>query len=381
LYPEAEDIAPSQLSQADSGQVIQQLGQLGFKPTQSQKAVEYLSKPSPLTSNLLGTLTPLEASIEYLVLNVPECDLPSRFLPATNSSYPFISSTHAGTDDLKKRWIEDKAIKEAGWPAHVVKSCTSDPRLLQSWELLILSLDKRLVGDDAEENFLPSTETDKSYILNPSEIDAFGASYSDPNTLVMPLFSAPIKLHILVSSNGTFRGAGHPPMFLTSASVSAYVRLHLLSQLLRAMKDSDFIEPEEGLLMAAMRLLEGEWAIIEAQGPPDISAVLRHLVPQAPEARGTVVSSPAHEPLAARRIGKISGYHRRDTRSDRDIKDEFEVMRHSDRYFEYFAARSRLPAFSAKDEFLNKLEKNRVVVVVGETGLSPPIMSKLPGSL
>ena len=28
----------------------------------------------------------------------------------------------------------------------------------------------------------------------------------------------------------------------------------------------------------------------------------------------------------------------------------------------------RLPAFEAKDDFLDKLEKNRVVVVVGETG-------------
>jgi len=30
--------------------------------------------------------------------------------------------------------------------------------------------------------------------------------------------------------------------------------------------------------------------------------------------------------------------------------------------------RKRLPAFSAKDQFLGLLESNRVVVVVGETG-------------
>ena len=32
--------------------------------------------------------------------------------------------------------------------------------------------------------------------------------------------------------------------------------------------------------------------------------------------------------------------------------------------------RNRLPAFKAKQDFLDKLEKNRAVVVVGETGLS-----------
>jgi ATP-dependent RNA helicase DHX57 len=31
--------------------------------------------------------------------------------------------------------------------------------------------------------------------------------------------------------------------------------------------------------------------------------------------------------------------------------------------------RNGLPAFKAKQDFLDKLEKNRVVVVVGETGL------------
>lgn len=33
-----------------------------------------------------------------------------------------------------------------------------------------------------------------------------------------------------------------------------------------------------------------------------------------------------------------------------------------------FEKRSKLPAFSSKDDFLDKLERNRVVVVVGETG-------------
>jgi ATP-dependent RNA helicase DHX57 len=32
--------------------------------------------------------------------------------------------------------------------------------------------------------------------------------------------------------------------------------------------------------------------------------------------------------------------------------------------------RQKLPAFAAKDDFLRVLEKNRVVVVVGETGVS-----------
>jgi ATP-dependent RNA helicase DHX57 len=369
LYPEAEDLNFCQFSQDDFLKVTEQLVQLGFKPTQSQMAVEYLLKPSPFTYHLLGTLTPLEACIEYLVLHVPECDLPSRFLPTINSSNPFITSTHSGTDDLKQRWIEDKAIKEAGWPAHVVRHCTSDPRFLRSWELLILALDKRLIGEDVEELFSTEPVTShQSYSINPDEAEALGATYPDSTTLVMPLFSAPIKLHILLPLDHCYPGTDHPPIFLTSSSVSAYIRLHLVSRLLHAMKASDFIEPGEGFLMASMRLLEGEWAAIEDNGPPDVSTVLQHLVPRTSELSGMSPISPALDSSRFSYTRKNSAGYRRDPRSDGDIKSEFEAMRVSAKYGEIFAARSRLPAFSAKDEFLGKLDKNRVIVVVGETG-------------
>jgi hypothetical protein len=34
--------------------------------------------------------------------------------------------------------------------------------------------------------------------------------------------------------------------------------------------------------MAVMRIFEEEWALVEDNGPPDISAVLEHLVPRSP---------------------------------------------------------------------------------------------------
>ena len=123
LYPEAADISSS-FSDEERLKVTQQLGHLGFSNAQARDAISFLTQSSALASNLLGSLPSLEAAIEYLVLNVPECDLPQRFLPSTNSSNPFITSAHSGSDDLKRRWIEDRAVKEAGWPAHVVKDST-----------------------------------------------------------------------------------------------------------------------------------------------------------------------------------------------------------------------------------------------------------------
>ncbi|RDB29375.1 hypothetical protein Hypma_015909 [Hypsizygus marmoreus] len=368
LYPEASDAVPSILSDAGASEVGQQLGHLGFTTAQCRDAINFLSQPSPLTSSLLESSSPLQACIEYLVLHIPECDLPQRFLPSNNSSNPFITSAHSGTDDLKRRWVEDKAVKEVGWPAHVVKSLTANPTLVQKWDLLMVALGKKLIG---EASWVAEHDTGMNnaspYDINSDEVEALGASIEDPTQLVMPLFSAPIEVHILTSSDECYPRPGYSPIYLTSTSLPAYVRLHLLSQLLMAMESEDFIEPGEGFCMAVMRVLEGEWAKIEDNGRPDMSVVLRHFIPQSQSSTGSE-NTPDVSVVSSTRTGKRRGPTRRDTRSDQQIKQEFESLCQKDEYAEMLSTRQRLPAFAAKEEFLRQLDKNRVVVVVGETG-------------
>ena len=272
LYPEAADISFS-FSDEERLKVTQQLGHLGFNNAQARDAVSFLTQSSALASNLLGSLPPLEAAIEYLVLNVPECDLPQRFLPSTNSSNPFITSAHSGSDDLKRRWIEDRAVKEAGWPAHVVKDCTVNSNLL-AWDRLLVALGRRLIGED----FLVGDANSDPYTINMDEVEALGASFVDPTQLIIPLFSAPIQVHILVSSAEGYPQPSYAPMYITSTKAPPYIRLHLLSRVLLAITSNSFMEPEEGFCMAIMRCLEGEWALIEDHGPPAMSTVLKHFV-------------------------------------------------------------------------------------------------------
>ncbi|KAJ7109956.1 P-loop containing nucleoside triphosphate hydrolase protein [Mycena epipterygia] len=366
LYPEAADVAPSVLSEEDAPKVNQQLGHLGFTAVQARNAVNFLSRPSPVTANLMSSLSPLEAAIEYLILHVPECDLPQRFLPTANSSNSFIMSTHSGVDDLKRRWIEDKAAKEAGWPIHVVKTCIeADPSLVENWDLLLSTLGRKLIGIEAS----VVSAGAEPYQIDPDEIEAMGASLEDPTQLVMPLFSAPVKLHVLISAEKGYPRPGHAPMFLTSNTVPAYIRLHLISQLLLEMEGEDFIQPGEGLCMAAMRVLEAVWAVIEDEGPPDMSVVLRHIVPRL-EGEGvdyddTHLTRASGKPRSRRKGG---GNYRRDDRTNAQIKQDFETVCRDSKYKELLSSREKLPAFSAKDEFLNLLNTSRVVVVVGETG-------------
>ncbi|KAH7923230.1 P-loop containing nucleoside triphosphate hydrolase protein [Leucogyrophana mollusca] len=358
---------PSVLSEDDIPTVTQQLGRLGFKRHQVRAAVSFLSQVSPLASNLLDSSSPLEGCIEYLVLHVPECDLPQRFLPGNNSSNTFVTSTHTGIDDLKKRWIEDKAIKEAGWPAHTVKECTAHRELAENLDLLIVALDRKLIGEDFEVTISLSDDVGTGVVdtlrENPEGLEALGAHYADPSQITMPLFSAPVQLQVMLPSTQSHTLRGYPPLYITSQSVPPYIRLHLLARLLEAMKQVDFIEPGEGFLMAAMRVLEEHWAKIETNGPPDMSEVLKNLIPPP-------VSHPApiqNEEVTARKGRKRSG-HTRDDRTDEEVRQAFEVMQQSSSYIELLTIRERLPAFVSKELFLTQLETHRVVVVVGETG-------------
>ncbi|KAG0702732.1 P-loop containing nucleoside triphosphate hydrolase protein [Suillus ampliporus] len=353
-----DDLVPSILPAEAVPAVSQQLGHLGFKSDQIRNALAFLSKPSPLGGNLLNSMSPLEACIEYLVLYLPECDLPERFFPGSNSSNPFIVSGHSGSDDLKKRWVEEKIIKEAGFPAHTVKECTADRHSVKNMDLL--GVDAQADTDD----IILANVVD-GLRSNGDEVEALGAHFVDASHVSMPLFSAPVELHVMLPSCSDHSFHNYPPVYITSKSVPPYMRLHLLSQLLQEMKQDGFIEPGEGFLMAAMRVLEEHWARTQSNGSPDVSEVLKFLIP-------SPTSSPIIHTVALRTglngTARPKVRHRGDSRSNAQVKTDFEQLCQSQAYVTMLSVRRRLPAFAAKDKFLTLLERSRVVVVVGETG-------------
>ncbi|KAI0640102.1 P-loop containing nucleoside triphosphate hydrolase protein [Trametes polyzona] len=366
MYPEAADAEPAHLPPEDGARLIKDLERLGFTSVQARNATKALSEPSPLTTSLLSRLPPLQACIEYLILQVPECDLPQRFLPSVNSSNPFITAAHSGTTDLKKRWIEEKAVKECGWPEYVVKECTSDSRLVEDWPRLIFALDCKLIGEDwqdAEKIKPQATEA-----VDQDEVDALEGKAGTNGELIIPLPTAPLKLHIVAPDRTIPIGGTHPPMYLTSPSVPAYVRLHLLARLIHTFKADSLRDPDESIIMAAMRLIEEEWAVIQDDGPPSISEALQHLLlrNEAPTASASASVSGAQSSSTS--VAKRTRAPRRDDRSDEQVKNEFAQLTAKPEYAKVLAGRERLPAFASRKDFLDMLQRNRCVIVVGETG-------------
>ncbi|KAF9024145.1 P-loop containing nucleoside triphosphate hydrolase protein [Hymenopellis radicata] len=357
---QAIDIPPEELQN-----VMKQLNTLGFSAVQARKAADFFSKPSGIAGALLASQGLLEACTEYLLLHLPECDLPQRFLPSKTSSDAFITAVHVGTDDLKTRWLVEKATKEAGWPVHVVRECLVDARINGEWDLLLSALGKRLLGQDPGLIFDLEGQQSSSFDMVAEDIEALGAYFETPTHIIMPLFGAPIQWHILVA-NGSYPRPGYAPMYLTSSSVPAYIRLHMLSCLLVALQSEDFDESGGGFILAGMGVLDEEWAKIEDHGPPSISAVFQHFM------RTDDVSSREDDVVVKGRPRDAQRSHAasRDHRSDAQVKAAYYARREEEKkkFEEMMAVRQRLPAFTSKDEFLDMLEGNRVVVVVGETG-------------
>jgi ATP-dependent RNA helicase DHX57 len=370
--PEDENTPPLTITEDNASVILRQLDDLGFMKAQARDAVAFLSRPSSLASNFLSAASPLEACIEYLVLHVPEVDLPRRFLPENNSSNPFITSIHGGQEDIKKRWIEERAIKQAGWPAHVVHECTAKSHLLEEWALLMTALNRRLVGESWEDVTMQPNGDDAEERITEDEIESMGASYTDDHTftLVMPLFLAPIQLNFVIPPGYAYnRSSRPPPMYITSSSVPAYVRLHLLEKLLGAFKQGAIKESTEGICVTVMQVLEEHWTLLEDQGPPNMHDVLKHLAPpQEVRVLEVDTTSDAPEKSTERKPPSAASSVRQDLRSDAKVMQEFDTMRQDERYARLFASRRRLPAFSSKDDFLAMLGRSRVVVVVGETG-------------
>lgn len=374
--PEDGDAPTVTISEDSVPAIFRQLEGLGFKKTQARDTITSLSKPSLLASNLLRGASPLEACIEYLVLHIPEVDLPKLFLPENNSSNPFVTSMHEGQEDIKKRWIEERAIKQAGWPTHIVRECTAESRLLEEWALLVAALNRRLVGEPWLDVVMQPDDGDAEEHITEDEMESMGATYADDHTftLVMPLFLAPVQLNFVIPPGYSYnRSSRPPPMYVTSSSVPAYVRLHLLAKLLGAFKQGTIKESTESICVSVMEVLEEHWAVLEDQGPPNMYDVLKHLVPSQ-EVQDSEIALTTDAPAKGTSKGTTWRPRNRpspagrDLRSDAEVMQEFDAMRQDVRYAKMYETRRGLPAFASKGDFLALLERSRVVVVVGETG-------------
>ncbi|KIO25963.1 hypothetical protein M407DRAFT_236196 [Tulasnella calospora MUT 4182] len=399
-FPELQDTGVETASQTnfDGGTLSKQLATLGFNQHAVKRVLSLLSRPPPYDPYLasLKALSDLDAALTHLLMTTNESDLPKAFLDqkGKGTTGGFVSSLHSGnsSEDLQTRWTRERATKEAGWPERSVQECLS---VSTDWGVLMEMLGRKLVGLEIPQDVAtqiaesdPEIDLEERDTLRNEEIEALLSVHPEASmkdqTLAIPIPESSLTLHIIYSPHHPYPFPGStvpyrvPPMYITSPKSPPYVRLHILSGLLSSLYtpsgDGDslngILETGQGIAFASVDFASSLWIEMQQRGPPDVSEVMKYLLPP-PDVKSStpalaLSSTPqTPEPTGARsRERKSAG----DERTDERVIADFETMRSKPEYSKFLEQRQKLPAWGSQDNIIKVIEKHRVTIVVGETG-------------
>ncbi|KAG8784470.1 hypothetical protein FRB91_003631 [Serendipita sp. 411] len=367
-FPEiGDDTSPL----VDDSTLAKSLSSLGFKASSITATLQGLSSNSSFAGSLLSHLPPLEAALEYLLLHTPESDLPTQFTPNRGSSGSFISSIHDGNESLKQRWLEDRAVKDAGYPRVAVKGVLKT--IKDPTDIVFEFLTHKLVGQAFPDNYGDSFDMESRDICRQEEIEAIQAIFPEAlfdeklSTMAIPLESPATYLNVMYSPDHPYPLSTRlPPFYISSSTLPAYQRLHLVTCIARDVAPSGQRHEGESICFNAVEIANKSFEEMEVNGPPSMEEVLQSLLPP-PE--------PKPKPKRDRTEGLPSDIRRiprrplvSDRRSHDRILEEFQTLKGTDAYLEMEKQRKKLPAWAYKHQLVNTIERNQVTIVVGETG-------------
>ncbi|CCA73631.1 related to helicases [Serendipita indica DSM 11827] len=363
-FPEVQ--GSEDVSFLEDDALIGSLSALGFKAGSIRTTLEALSSNSAFTSALLVASPPLEAALEYLLLHTPESELPKQFQPSKKSSNPFVSSAHAGGESLQRRWMEDRAVKEAGYPRLIVNECIEE--CPDNLDLVFELLTHRLLGL-SNPSFVDEYDRELCKAARNEELEAIQSVYPDVtfnealSILTIPIEGTPATLNIIYSAHHPYPlGSRIPPFYVTSDTLPAYLRLYFVMRIAETLFPNGQRVEDEGICFNGVEAALVAWSEIEGDTPPKLEDVLRNLAPPRKErATRDPVQTLKGKPRRVARTGA------RDTRSDEVVLKEFTELKRRPAYQEMETQRKRLPAWEFKNELVETIRKNQVTIVVGET--------------
>lgn len=393
----ALDVAPLQA----------QLDTLGFRATHVASCLSALSAAharlhssgaagnDPLVLSL-SILSPLEAAIEWLLLHLPEDDLPPRYRPSASSANMVTGASVAqgGKSALVRGWLADKLARQAGFPRKAVEGVL-DSETVESRALDVLG--RKLCGWHGEEGGWGVTEVvewsgneDEAAerdVMREEELMALEAVLGErftreareacvEITVEMAHGDDTLMLNVVFDSHSPYPSPQHPTrppaFYLSSTTLPSYMRLHLHATMLAAFRDPERHDLagvlETGMGGAVLSMVEHLETTLPGviEAPPDIGSVTQHLVPRAAEEE----DAPARV-IARREAPKArrNGPRREPSAAENAAVAAAQARLFADpKYAPMLADRKKLPAWAERENICSALDSNRVLVVVGETG-------------
>ncbi|RUP47114.1 hypothetical protein BC936DRAFT_146116 [Jimgerdemannia flammicorona] len=376
LYPINEN---SNLTNSEKDALRAVLLHMGFRGSHVEEALEYCWDEA--------------TALDWLCLHVPEDDLPPRFLKANyNPTMRTISHTPS---TLGRDWTLQR-MTAIGFPLAACEEALDEGgddeakalqvlqwRLVHGDEERLPQLD--LAGFDAEE--LASGRLDEAMVLESIYDTRFEkVSESTYRVLIPPKDGtyrgtsrsgkskqgAPVHLEVQIPPDSAYPHV-LPILIIRSDGLPAYIKLAAMKDLVReAETNLTFIgSPMVGMCIEWLE--EHLWTIVE--NPPKLREVTegfaRMQLGAANENNGDAMADSHSKPSQRRRRNNPN----QGPRSRNDSRDTSEALLAALR--EIYASpayqpirqiREKLPAHSFRDNVINAVRANQVVIVSGETG-------------
>jgi ATP-dependent RNA helicase DHX57 len=335
------------LSIAEKKHIVQDLTKLGFRPSHVEEAVEICKDR--------------EETVEWLLIHVPEDDLPKWSLPENYSAgVSMASSDLAREGKLKRLAITGYAMElcEEALDASSGDEAGAAERLQHR---LLGSLDSSTL-ESAAENLDISDDTDvweeEQVILASIYSDRYKSTKTSCQ-IVLEVTEKPKERIILHARKPTARYPNVVPVLSIEASLPAYIRLSILKQvLLQAQSDFtgeqmlfniiDWLEHEIPNIIANPGRLSSIASVSSTSAEPDVETASRRR--QRPKRMPRPINWQPSTPLSQK------------------ILTDWQARQNTPAQQRMLAVRQNLPAWKLRNTIVEAVTSSQVTIISGETG-------------
>ncbi|KAF7184927.1 putative ATP-dependent RNA helicase ucp12 [Pseudocercospora fuligena] len=317
--------------------VVDDLSNIGFRRSHVEEAAEVCKDR--------------EECLEWLLIHVPEDDLPKWCLPDN-----YLAGVSMASGDLKREG-QIKRLAATGYSPELCADMLElnkgdEGRAAEALQARLLGQSSTTTSDAISDHEIWDEELATSEAI-------FGDRFTNHEricTIVLELQTSS-KQPIVVRARPP--SGGYPntlPLLAIEAALPAYVRLAILKQVLVA-ASSDFLGVQ--MLFSIVDWLEQNIpAIIEKPGK--LSEVASATATSTIEASRPVAKKPRRQP-------KPISWSPESPSSQR-IREEWSARQSSAEQQKMLTARKNLPAWSLQDEIVQSVTMNQVTIISGETG-------------
>ncbi|KAL8357923.1 hypothetical protein RB598_002623 [Gaeumannomyces tritici] len=331
--------------------VVTSLKELGFRESHVEEAVEECKDR--------------EETLEWLLIHVPEDDLPRWALPES-----YTAGVTVGATDLKREGAI-KRLAQSGYSAELCKkvfdeSGGDEGRAAEALQKVLLSSggatqgDAAASADDAAESW---REPDEVWTEEMESLESvFGELFSRPSADVCQIKLEDVKVGPVKDAEifMQFRKSPHYPEQLILSLVAplpAYIKLSIIKRALSYM-DESLRGEETKIYFVVSWVQECINDIIDRPGPlRDIAAVAS--------------AASEEKPSSVRRaVGRGKGRRPKPISwvPDNASKEEWLRRQEAPAYRKMLGQRQKLPAWQVRDELVATVMENQVTIIAGETG-------------